>query len=341
MEVWAGLVGILMGGVIGSIGTFITTKKRMSLEHELSHDRELRNLRLPHYQRLYRVSESIPREWRRGQIPSRPDLVKLREQFHGWFFGKGSDPTDGAGGLFLTAPARDVYFKLMNELQSVADSRDGQSDFLSREESTRLRQLASELRHQLVHDLGTAEEPLLRWTRLGPTLAPPTEAAEGSDSITEARADWPASGRTEQYRQAWEDHQRRQEFEHQLIDRKTVWLLTSQSLLFAAYGLTFRDGSDADAADQFRRIVQALGITLSAISWIGVLAVINSKRLSWKDYQRHFQAVRPAFVPASAWVERSPDGGLPWGVRTPNTRVALAPDTLLPLVFIAAWAFMP
>ena len=139
-------------------------------------------------------------------------------------------------------------------------------------------------------------------------------------------------------RQVWDDHQRRQEFEHQLIDRKTVWLLTSQTLLFAAYGVSLGAGSDAQ---EFRDVTQWLGIAVSAITLIGVVAVINSKRLSWKDYRGHFGAARPEFVPESAWKDSASDGGLTWGVRTPNTWIALAPDVLLPLAFIVAWIVMP
>jgi hypothetical protein len=35
-------------------------------------------------------------------------------------------------------------------------------------------------------------------------------------------------------RDIWNDYNHRQEFEHELIDRKTTWLLTTQAILFAA-----------------------------------------------------------------------------------------------------------
>jgi hypothetical protein len=78
-ESWVGLVGILVGAAAGSLGTFITTQKRMRLEHRLSYDRDLRDTRLPHYQRLYHASGCIPREWRSGQEPPRQALLEMRE----------------------------------------------------------------------------------------------------------------------------------------------------------------------------------------------------------------------------------------------------------------------
>ena len=46
-------------------------------------------------------------------------------------------------------------------------------------------------------------------------------------------------------------------FEHQLIDRKTTWALTTQGILFAAYGLTFSNGQlvKAEEAKYFREVV--------------------------------------------------------------------------------------
>ena len=168
MEIWVGIVRVLLGAAAGTVGTLITTKNKMRLEHQLSYDRELRDVRLPHYQRLYHVSRCIPRQWTIGEEPARPALLALRATFHDWYFGQ------EAGGLFLTTKAREKYFRLQNELQAMAGpGGTGQSQQMSAEESITLRGLASELRHQLVEDLGTAEPPQLRWTPLGPTPAPP------------------------------------------------------------------------------------------------------------------------------------------------------------------------
>lgn len=136
-------------------------------------------------------------------------------------------------------------------------------------------------------------------------------------------------------RMAWEDAQKRQEFEHELIDRKTTWLLTTQGLLFTAYGVTVRDSAGSDGIGEFRTIVAWTGILLSLTSLLGVSALVNSKQMSWKDYQGYFCRC-PAFVPATAW----PRGKFPFGVRTGNTWLALLPDVLYPLVFVGAWLLL-
>lgn len=63
----------------------------------------------------------------------------------------------------------------------------------------------------------------------------------------------------------FDDHHARQEFEHQLIDRKTTWLLASQALLFAAYGVTY-DASGADGTppvEDFRRWIARSGLAIA------------------------------------------------------------------------------
>ena len=63
-----------------------------------------------------------------------------------------------------------------------------------------------------------------------------------------------ANDRYKEARDVWEDSQHRQEFEHDLINRKTTWSLTGQTILFAAYGVTLRSDF-ADKANYFRNAV--------------------------------------------------------------------------------------
>jgi hypothetical protein len=138
--------------------------------------------------------------------------------------------------------------------------------------------------------------------------------------------------------ETWRDHERRQEFEHQLIDRKTTWLLTAQTILFAAYGVTFRVGSTAEEVREFRTVVSFVGIAIAAAVLIGVMALVNSKRFAWKDYQKYFEDPRAAFDEARVPLPKPLKAPLQWGVRTPNTVIALAPDLFLPIAIILAWA---
>src|SRR4051794_6879571 len=84
-------------------------------------------------------------------------------------------------------------------------------------------------------------------------------------------------------RQVWADQESRQRFQHELIDRKTTWWLTSQTILFAAYGVTLR--SDTGPEDQkFRQVVAVAGLASAIVTLIGVSALIRSKLLSWRFY---------------------------------------------------------
>lgn len=136
-------------------------------------------------------------------------------------------------------------------------------------------------------------------------------------------------------RQAWSDYQSRQAFEHQLIDRKTVWFLTTQGLLFTAYGVV--SSSDKVMEATRRQVVldglSKLGVFLSVLALVGVGAMINSKRISWRDYRNRFGETIPRFVPKRAWARNR----LPWGVRTSNTLVSLIPDLLYPVAFGSTW----
>lgn len=134
----------------------------------------------------------------------------------------------------------------------------------------------------------------------------------------------------QQMRDIWDDYHRRQEFEHSLIDRKTTWLLTTQSILFAAYGLTFGTVRGNDDLEDFRAVVARLGVSIAAIVLLGVAALIISKWLSWWQYRRFFRLARPTFYP----LDRKE---LQWGVKTKITPFDLIPDVLLPIAFIVAW----
>lgn len=144
--------------------------------------------------------------------------------------------------------------------------------------------------------------------------------------------------------QAWRDYQDQQKFEHQLIDRKTVWLLTTQGLLFAAYGVATTAEVASCATTQLMDSLPLLGMLLSILTFVGVLAVINSKRMSWVDYCAHYGESRPRFVPSQARTEfswrRHKEDRLPWGVRTVNTVISLVPDLLYPVVFFVAWVMI-
>ncbi len=165
-----GLLGAILGVLAGAIATYLTARSNMRLELEHSYDRTLRDKRLERYQELFHISKCLPRYWRAGESPTRQDLLQFSRDFHDWYFG------EGAGGMFLTPAAKSVYMRVQNKLAEATHqtaSESGEESPLSVTESQAIRDLASELRHQLAEDVGAANPPRLRWTRLGPTVQPP------------------------------------------------------------------------------------------------------------------------------------------------------------------------
>jgi hypothetical protein len=138
----------------------------------------------------------------------------------------------------------------------------------------------------------------------------------------------------EEMRAIFDDHIKRQDFEHTLIDRKTTWLLASQALLFTAYGVTFNATTvTSDGLHHFRLWIAVSGLAIAAIVFLGVLALIFSKWLSWKIYEEFYRDHRDLPGP----LDRT---SLQWGVLTWNTPLTLLPDVLLPWVFIVAWSVL-
>lgn len=135
----------------------------------------------------------------------------------------------------------------------------------------------------------------------------------------------------------WKDQVGRQEFEHDLINRKTTWGLTCQSILFAAYGVTLTgDKIPKDIvaiSNEFRRVVIFAGLLIASVTLVAVLATINSKRMSWWQYRRFYDEHPLLQEP----LVMKP---LQWGVRTPNTIVTMIAEAFLPLIFLGAWLYL-
>lgn len=115
-----------------------------------------------------------------------------------------------------------------------------------------------------------------------------------------------------------------QKFEHELIDRKVSWLLTSQTVLFAAYGLSF-SGGYGETEDVIARraalqeTLEAVGLSLAVIATVGVSVHTISKIATWHQYKR------------------GSSSELTWGPATANTALGAFADIMVPLAFAAAW----
>lgn len=157
MAVWASVISAAFGLFAGGAATYFTTRAQLRAEAEHAYDRSLRDLRLPHYQRLFHLTHVMPREWLPSTIPCRADVISIRETLRDWYFGEES------GGMFLSQAARDEYFRLYYALERAIAGLGDDADSLSNEDAAGLRQQASALRHQLIADLGAAERPRNKW----------------------------------------------------------------------------------------------------------------------------------------------------------------------------------
>jgi hypothetical protein len=131
-------------------------------------------------------------------------------------------------------------------------------------------------------------------------------------------------------RDIWDDYNHRQEFEHTLIDRKTTWLLATQALLVAGYGVTFDSKNSPEELEEFRNVVAGVGMGISGIVLVGVVFLIVSKLRAWAEYRDYF---------AEGGTPQLPLGGekLKWGAGHWNTFLTLLPDVLLPIAFLVGW----
>ena len=167
MAVWVSFISAAFGLLAGGAATYFTTRAQLRVEAQHAYDRSLRDLRLPHYQRLFHLTGVMPREWLPSTIPHKGDVISIREGLRGWYFGEES------GGMFLSQPARDRYFRLYDGLETAIAGLGDDAESLSREGAAELRQRASDLRHQLITDLGAAERPRTKWITPAKTQPPP------------------------------------------------------------------------------------------------------------------------------------------------------------------------
>jgi hypothetical protein len=135
-------------------------------------------------------------------------------------------------------------------------------------------------------------------------------------------------------REAWQDYNDEQKFEHTLLNRKTTWSLTAHGILFAAYGLTVT--KDGPSASEFRLAVAVSGLVVAALTLIGVAGLIVSKLVSYSNYKDYFARGHCLSEP-----NMDKDNHLKWGpAGMVNTMVTLIPDFCTPALFIVTWSLL-
>jgi len=122
----------------------------------------------------------------------------------------------------------------------------------------------------------------------------------------------------DKYSYAW--YQQGLTSEHELLNRRLTWLLSSQTILFAALAFAMGNQTTLDRRHEFFfLVVSILGIAISLCILFGIWQGIRAKRQLWKDYKTHTEPKEEL------------------GVRTEITNKALVPDVLLPVFFTLAW----
>jgi len=118
-----------------------------------------------------------------------------------------------------------------------------------------------------------------------------------------------------------ERYEKRQEFEHDLINRRLTWLLTSQTILFTALALVLREDTiDEKYRTAFFNTISYLGIFISLAIFFAICMGALAKYISYRDERK-----------------RDDKNKVRWGVRKLITIIALIPDVLMPLGFFIAW----
>jgi hypothetical protein len=118
-----------------------------------------------------------------------------------------------------------------------------------------------------------------------------------------------------------EKYEKRQAFEHDLINRRLTWLFSSQTLLFTALALVLRkDVVDDSYRIPFFKTISYLGMSTSFFLCVAICMGVLAKYKNYID-------------------EKKSDMQAKWGVRTGITKVALIPDLLMPIGFFTAWVY--
>jgi len=114
------------------------------------------------------------------------------------------------------------------------------------------------------------------------------------------------------------EYSERLKFEHDLINRRVTWLLTSQSILFAAYGFALKVPSVL-----LLRTIAFIGAAIAILIFVGILAAFAAKYCTWQDFKT-----------------ASGNPNEPFWVRTSITYIGFVPEFALPIVFTIAWAIL-
>jgi hypothetical protein len=197
--VWEAIIAVigLVGSAAGAIwAAYVGTRRRVLAELEGRYDADLRDLRLGVYPRLWAALEPLARYAReRPGRPTRHEIEQIAARLRRWYFQQ--------GGLFLSAEAREAYFRLQDALAAIIGSdrwaaHGEPDDEIDPDTFEALRKLGSWLRTALTYDVGT---------RRRFSLAPAWQAEDSEANERAVEADRAAKRETqllaEEIRSSW------------------------------------------------------------------------------------------------------------------------------------------
>lgn len=135
--------------VLGSIVTYATGVLNIRRDLAAKYDADLRRERIGVYKDLWKKLQPLAR-YSPEKALSRNDCHHLAAALRAWYFED--------GGLYLSEPAREAYFKLQDGLKVIDDH----SDKPIGDHLPALMALGSTLRTQLTRDVGTRAQPMLK-----------------------------------------------------------------------------------------------------------------------------------------------------------------------------------
>ena len=145
MEVWVGLATVLVGALATGILTYVNVRSRARTERAVVDQVRIRDLRRPHYQRLFQISQIIARVPADDANGWRSHPRGAAAALENWYFEHGA-------GMFLSEDARTRFFELLDALESGAASLDPRKS-LPEKEARAICVLAGALRTQLSVDM--------------------------------------------------------------------------------------------------------------------------------------------------------------------------------------------
>jgi hypothetical protein len=144
------LFGTLLTVVVTATATALKVRQDLQREYDLA----LRRERMDAYRALWKELEPLAKYFRNTRA-TYGTMKSVGKALRRWYF--------ETGGIFLTVPARDAYFALLDELRLVEGVAPGDpEDELELAVFERLRELGSALRTVMVEDVLTRRGSALR-----------------------------------------------------------------------------------------------------------------------------------------------------------------------------------